>query len=616
MSSVFKSIKPSQIKLNPFKVFKRWYGTSGSVSTDFDSGSLYLKYEGILVQDRTQLSPPFTQANNTTANGKIKGVVYQSVDHLYYRDYYTNTKATFGSGNLVTQDRLLYDFVTVLSLPQSRVGEEILPGSIKLRYAGLLSGSTADGLFPSGAAIIDDSNSNLTYWTNIDATGSITNFYDGNGVARGLPTILGTLTSLKQIDSSNHVYRLETERFTKQINTTPASSSIQSWKHPWPSTTNIINVTPVTSSRGVAMQFDRTQGSQAVITPIDSKINDLYNFRSTDYSIGFIVRIPSGQANHTGLILEKRSTASFQAINEDGSFKNTTLVNGKFPYRFTYYYNNGGNGWQIIFEKCSGNFDIKTTGTRYTQDYIRKYISDCLQFDTDYYILMTRSGNNCELSATAVGNYPSQSFAGANQTNYPSKIISWVDIVDDKYSANDCPIYVGNSIQKNDTAAGRSTMVLEALSMFNKSFQYNSPEHLFQIFSGGKNNLNVGNVYYPQGMLVLTNPTTYERTAPYTKLYPQELEYRSTQTIFETEISCTIGPGEYNFTNNPTAHEYDPVTNEYKLRGFATASAFNPYVTQIGLYDDSGNLLAAGKLNQPLRPPGNVDTTFIVKFDR
>ena len=48
---------------------------------------------------------------------------------------------------------------------------------------------------------------------------------------------------------------------------------------------------------------------------------------------------------------------------------------------------------------------------------------------------------------------------------------------------------------------------------------------------------------------------------------------------------------------------------------FATGSYFSPYVTTIGLYNELYQLIAVGKLSQPIPISLYVDTTFIVNFD-
>jgi hypothetical protein len=125
----------------------------------------------------------------------------------------------------------------------------------------------------------------------------------------------------------------------------------------------------------------------------------------------------------------------------------------------------------------------------------------------------------------------------------------------------------------------------------------------------GVGNLQIGNVFYNHGMMILTSiPSKFADITSVTS--------RGTHTIWETEISCTVSPGEFGMSCNPTLQEYDPIYNDFVYRPFVTSSFFKPYVTAVGLYDDYNNLLAIGKLNTPIQTPNNVDTTFIVRFDR
>ena len=50
--------------------------------------------------------------------------------------------------------------------------------------------------------------------------------------------------------------------------------------------------------------------------------------------------------------------------------------------------------------------------------------------------------------------------------------------------------------------------------------------------------------------------------------------------------------------------------------GFVTESYFSPYITTIGLYDEAQNLLAIGKLAQPLPSSPTTDTTILINIDR
>ena len=47
---------------------------------------------------------------------------------------------------------------------------------------------------------------------------------------------------------------------------------------------------------------------------------------------------------------------------------------------------------------------------------------------------------------------------------------------------------------------------------------------------------------------------------------------------------------------------------------FISGTAF-PYITQIGLYNDNMQMLAVGKLSQPIQKRDDVDMNFIVRWD-
>ena len=89
--------------------------------------------------------------------------------------------------------------------------------------------------------------------------------------------------------------------------------------------------------------------------------------------------------------------------------------------------------------------------------------------------------------------------------------------------------------------------------------------------------------------------------------------FSSSLTIYETQYKCTARENEFNFSQNPSI--LSGSSNEV-LYNFATGSYFTPYVTTIGLYDEFQNLLAVGKLSQPLPLSPVTDTTILVNIDR
>jgi hypothetical protein len=125
--------------------------------------------------------------------------------------------------------------------------------------------------------------------------------------------------------------------------------------------------------------------------------------------------------------------------------------------------------------------------------------------------------------------------------------------------------------------------------------------------TGSGSDSKVGNIFYSHGIFVLTNQIY---TVPST-ITSSSLSFKSTNTIYETQVRCQVSENEFNLTQNPSAvsgsqGDYYP---------YITGSDFNPYVTTVGLYNSSDELLVVGKLAQPFRMPSNTDVTFIVKYD-
>jgi Leucine-rich repeat (LRR) protein len=176
-----------------------------------------------------------------------------------------------------------------------------------------------------------------------------------------------------------------------------------------------------------------------------------------------------------------------------------------------------------------------------------------------------------------------------------------------------------------------------------------------------------GNVFYNQGIIVLTKNSA-------TKLLNNwEVSYKSTQTIYEHEYLLISNEDEFNVSTNPTAvievgrvtsfitgsdnKIYKTTTNpgvkyirkkstlengdilDYTYSGSISSSISNtwisggfeqydlnsssdstgsfllPFITTIGLYDDSCQLVAVAKLPQPIKSESDMPVNFIVRFD-
>jgi hypothetical protein len=157
----------------------------------------------------------------------------------------------------------------------------------------------------------------------------------------------------------------------------------------------------------------------------------------------------------------------------------------------------------------------------------------------------------------------------------------------------------------------------------------------------------VGNIIYTHGIVTLTgNPTLYYylnsglTSSIYSSsiysgsyIYGEILDWGSVITnfvtssnitcsfsssynIYETQYKCTIRENEFGFTLNPSTVSGSTGDKNGIPYGFVTESYFSPYITTVGLYDEQQNLLAVGKLSQPVPSSPTTDTTIIINIDR
>ena len=188
---------------------------------------------------------------------------------------------------------------------------------------------------------------------------------------------------------------------------------------------------------------------------------------------------------------------------------------------------------------------------------------------------------------------------------------------------------------------------IQRMDAFTDTFQTGSQGQItiaegLNFLGSGLENVQVGNVFYADGLIVFTTLAEQEQDVT-----DYDLEFRSTKTIHELEVLCQAGDCEFNYSQNPSAitttlsgsynfteseiregsrlvrnartrpirevttidrlNEYygsvtSSVTNEYATGSWddyynytltdPTGSYLTTFVSTIGLYDDNNNLVA------------------------
>lgn len=162
-----------------------------------------------------------------------------------------------------------------------------------------------------------------------------------------------------------------------------------------------------------------------------------------------------------------------------------------------------------------------------------------------------------------------------------------------------------------------------------------------------------GNVFYSEGIVVLN-----DNALPFSSY---TMNFKSTKTINELEVLVTSKAGEFNYSQNPSAvdvtvsgsYEFEttPVFNSFPAgkkkitviddikrqefysgsvnhsisgswNDYDTSGSIDPtgsylatYVSTIGIYDNTGEMIAVAKLPKPIKNLPDYDLNFIVRLD-
>jgi len=181
----------------------------------------------------------------------------------------------------------------------------------------------------------------------------------------------------------------------------------------------------------------------------------------------------------------------------------------------------------------------------------------------------------------------------------------------------------------------------------------------------------VGNVNYEHGIITITKSTDFQN-----EILNFKLEYKGTNTIYENEYYIIVGEDEFNVSTNPTAiveiggtlasssvYDFSSISHDVRTYpyyyhidgekfikkksvlpngteldynitsmhdgvtkcGFGdyevsssidqTGSYLAPYITTIGLYDESMDMIAVAKLGKPIKSLPDFPVNFIVRID-
>jgi hypothetical protein len=328
--------------------------------------------------------------------------------------------------------------------------------------------------------------------------------------------------------------------------------------------------------------------SQSILVRHNSNF-DVFNKRD-NWGISFWASLPPSQSgtDTEKLIVSKHIAERY--INENGTITTQNSEVGSYPFKVGVYTSYSDVNGKVFFETSDGTSTNRVTSSAQYNDGSYRHFA------------FNKTGSLYEIWVNGAR-------VASQSVSYPFNINNQKDILIGNDSNGGTSAFSGSIDEFQIHRVGLTSAEIGSLADNN-------------VISGSYLQKNdVGYVFYKQGMIVVTDPRPrYQNVLlgdgniTYTTSSGYQVDYRSTKVVEEIVALCEIGKEEFLVTSNPSAR-YTPSENEFQLAGFTMSSSFNPYVTTIGLYNDSGDLLATAKLGSPLKRRSDVDVTIQVKFD-
>lgn len=351
-------------------------------------------------------------------------------------------------------------------------------------------------------------------------------------------------------------------------------------------TSNLSEFTYSESSFG-GKKVNFIESSQSIhLTDTNGKFDHF--IKDNDWSISMFVTIPVSQS-YDGLeqqtIVQKRT---IRTNNVNGIDKQEAELSSQYPFDLLFFTEESTNYGRIRFRASDGSSTLTMTTTNRYND------------GNEHHLLVTKTGNDYVLS------------------------------VDGYTQRSETHTFTGNINNSNDVVFGKTTMgdhrtfsgSLDEVRFLNRSISNTERGYLSDTTSDGSalQKKEVGYVFYRQGMIIVTDPRSRYQNVflgdgdfNYSSA-DFELNFRGAKTIEEISLMCEIGRNEFNVSSNASLRVGE-LENGTDLKDVVTTEEFRPYITQVGLYNDYGELLAIAKLGSPLKKRHDVDVTINVKLD-
>lgn len=573
MAKVFKRIFNQGITTRPYKAHKRYEVTDVNYSSSFEISTFRAispfntklevsksKHQGI-EYDNTILTG--SGAISRDLNKVPQKIMWSTLNNLCFKDY---------------GDKHLYSTASIVSIPQNKFGLGIKPESVTISDFSRAAGSASLHLSESKS----DNNCGVLYDTAIDHTKFVDDRY--------LKFYLGFNKY-----PHNTIYKIQKDEG-------PFGNNLQC------KNVTIVNGIDTTGEATASGYGGFLQTSSSLYIPAAGSNTDFFN-SAQNWSISTWVKLPPSQSmlRHTKNTILAKSSQQYNPYldyNPSSTSKGTTFGSTmvreapNYPFKISVFNQTAGskNG-KLEFQFFDGREDKRESLT---------VTSSKINDNSWHNIIVNHTGGQ---SGGTMKWYLDGTQVGGNVGTHVRRPIG---------NEDDVTIMCHDGM--GDTGTSGS---IDEIRFYNTNLSSDNIASLNNnhVISGSAyQTRNVGYTFYQKGLIVVTDPRPKYQNCflgdgdfNYTgKGF--EFTYNSTKQIEQQSILCEIGRGEFNVSSNNTLRITQD-ENEPTLRNFVTSSDFRPYVTQIGLYNDNGELLAVGKMGSPMKKRQDVDVTVDVRLD-
>jgi len=591
MSLVFKTLLPETKNITNHTAHKNW------VIQNEETGSYGIVfYEGKYITgsfNTIDTSLGDTPIEETTSNGQYKHLIHRSINNLYYQspkdvDYpYDNPPKTFCSR--VGQYKELNRDITVMSIPSGIFGNSIQPNTFSIT-----SGSTV---------IKDDGNGNL---------------YDSTS-----PSTYQSIDDLSLYIGFNEGYLYNNDN---QVNVTPVDY-VSKYKVV-PSAYRIqFKDDSLSSELSRSYAFFGGTGSYGPGTiedPTDNQFIEIENSKDfifdRDFAVSFMIRIPIFQPTEEsyegGYEIDTDPPGEAIAAGSPSATRRTLVPheeniivtkrefdNEHIPFEIAI---SGSTNRDIIFRRKS-----RTNGEMFESAALK------LSSATWYSVLFQKSGSNLTIGLQSTGGVYSSTVAdpadGVSVTT-PTNVHIGGRPYGYKNNYYDPGLAKHVEYKKNRNIIRPGQFEMSQFRLWDSAIDSTATSSLY--VSESATNI-VGNVFYEHGIATITPPINSIPSGHYHSIKDSEFElsFKGSHDISEHIYLCQVLDSEFSITQNPTT--LDPASSSFGIisSSFVDSEEFSPYITTVGLYNDSNELLAIGKLAQAVKKPIDYDITFMIRFD-